>query len=547
MLPGSFSLHLVGRTVNRFFVVTLVCGLGGGLFLFLAVDGRLHWDEPAYLYTAGYLSYEQLTEGDFIGGLYLSRILHVLLIRAIVMVTGLGKDALVTLITLYFFCLLAFSYVSYLILRELLPRSDGLGFAVVVSSFTPIYLYFSFKTLPEIPALLLSTIAVLALMRSMQGQSGFWLTVIAVSLAATALFKNTMVLLYLSFVIALLMCRREDYPVRRVIRHALFSGLLSIVIFYVVLTALGIEFNGYFKVASVLAEKKEPVVSLVLNTLMEGGIFFLALPLACLPRHRSVYFFLVWFAGATLPLLLLFAHIESRYLASNLVALSGLVYLAIEGLKPHLHVLWCRSKLAATMVGGAALALLIASNMAILSVMSHEVRMDQLETMISELDLLYGASNYAILTPWPYTDFHYLRFVYPERAVYNVHTRGLHPRPFDKDRYQALEDRYYRGHMIRTVEDLASLKGNLIYLGFEENFSVANLRTIVRALPLVNLDDQFRKMKFLNHMSLSWMWRHPQVELSEQLRHGHYIAYCVKVHSSPPSAVTGLPAEGERK
>jgi hypothetical protein len=173
-----------------------------------------------------------------------------------------------------------------------------------------------------------------------------------------------------------------------------------------------------------------------------------------------------------------------------------------------------------------------------------------LQAIISQLDRTYGAFNYAILTPWPYTDFHYLRFVYPERQVYNVHTRGLHPRPFDKLRHQALEDRYYQGRMIRTVEKLASLNSfsrNLIYLGFEENFSVANLRTIVRAVPLVNLDDQFLKMKFLNHLSLSWMWRHPQVELSEQLRHGHYIAYCVKVHSTPPAAVTGLPAEAERK
>ena len=39
------------------------------VFVFLAFDGRLHWDEAGYLYTGGFLDREAILEGEFIGGL----------------------------------------------------------------------------------------------------------------------------------------------------------------------------------------------------------------------------------------------------------------------------------------------------------------------------------------------------------------------------------------------------------------------------------------------------------------------------------------------
>ncbi len=162
--------------------------------------------------------------------------------------------------------------------------------------------------------------------------------------------------------------------------------------------------------------------------------------------------------------------------------------------------------------------------------------MDQLDTVLTRLDRLYGRPDYVILTSWSYTDFHYLRFVYPNREVYNVDTTGL----FEADspeanEYRAYEDRYYPGRMIRTPEKLVALNTDLVYLGFEENFSVANLRTIIRSLPGISLESQLDKMTFINHLSLSWMWEHPQLVFLEQIRHGHYITYNVEVDPKPTS------------
>jgi hypothetical protein len=83
--------------------------------------------------------------------------------------------------------------------------------------------------------------------------------------------------------------------------------------------------------------------------------------------------------------------------------------------------------------------------------------------------------------------------------------------------------------MIRTLEKLAALDKQLVYLGFEENFSVSNLKVIAEAMPGINLTRQFTKMTFLNHLTLSWMWEHPKLSFIDPLRYGHYVAYTVRV------------------
>ena len=501
------------------------------LFVLLGFDGRLHWDEPAYLYTGGYLDFSQIVEGEYqpsgIEGFYLSRILHVLLVHVIVLVTGLGIDALVTLMFIYLMLLVGFSFLTLQILRELMPGTPGLGMAVVVTAFTPMYLYFAFKTMPEIPALFLAGVATLGLLRSMKRRAVFWLSASAISLAGMALLKATMGLLYLSCIVALVLCKSKQYPPAKLIPHAIISGVGSLGIFYVAMTAMGIELSSYLEVLFQLVERKEPLISIILHTLLEGGIFFLAFPLAFFSRHRvDAFFFMIWFVAATVPLLLIFSQIEARYLASNLIAITGLLYCAVDVLYPRVHSWWCRNRPLTVICGCLVLTVIVLTNMASLAIMSHEIRMDQFHTVMSRLDRLYGRNNYAILTPYAYTDFHYLRFVYPEREVYNV--KAVYPkRILQPDNLRALEDRFYHGRNIRSLQELTALGKNLVYLGFEENFSVANLRKFARAVPAINLEKQFAKMNFLNQISLSWMWKHPQLKFSEKVRHGHYVAYVV--------------------
>jgi hypothetical protein len=70
-----------------------------------------------------------------------------------------------------------------------------------------------------------------------------------------------------------------------------------------------------------------------------------------------------------------------------------------------------------------------------------------------------------------------------------------------------------------------------VYLGFEENFSVANLRAIVSYVPFFHLERQFKKVHFLNHLVLSWMWEDPRGVLTEWFRRGYYRVYEVELRT----------------
>jgi hypothetical protein len=266
----------------------------------------------------------------------------------------------------------------------------------------------------------------------------------------------------------------------------------------------------------------------LLNVGLEGGAFFIALPLAFLSRQRRrALFFGTWFVLASAPLFLVFPYVEFRYLATNLIALAGLIWLAAEAIRPHVSDWWQRRRLLTVCLGGVTVLTVAGSNMLALAIMMHEVRMDQLDDVVKRLDRGYGR-DYAILVPWSFTDFHYLRFTYPERAVYSVQS-------VFEDRsaawWRKMQDQYYGKHVIRSVEELTALDTQLVYLGFEENFSVANLRATVSYVPFFDLKRQFQKVRFIDHLALSWMWDDPNVILTERFRRGYYRVYDVKLRA----------------
>ena len=387
--------------------------------------------------------------------------------------------------------------------------------------FMPIYLYLAFKTMPEIPGLALSGIAAWALLSAFTARPLIWLPVVSLALAATAFLKSEMTLLYISLVATLFLFGPDRYPRRRLIGYALVSGLGALAVFGVALWALGIDLAAYLKIGRWLLTREEPLAAKLLHIALEGGVFFLALPLAFLSsQRRDAWFCLTWFLLATLPLPLLIAHFESRYLAGNLVALIGLIYLATDGLAPRMAEWWRRSRAVTACVAGLALLIVVGSNLIALSVMTHELRIDQLHRLIARLDQTYANRNYAILTPYTYTDFHYLRFAYPERPIYTVQT------VFNQ---QTDNWSYYPNRVITDLAQLKALDAELVYLGFHENLAVENLRRIVGAIPLPILAKQFEKKKFQDHLALSWMWGHPDLVFEEPLREGHYLAYPVRL------------------
>ena len=500
--------------------------------MWLALDWRLHQDEPSYLYIGAFLPLDAILAGEFqptgIEGHYLSRLLHVLLVHAITRVTGPGILALTLIILIYLVLLLASSWLTYLILAELMPGAARLGRAALLMAFTPVFLYLAFKTLPDTPAFFFSALAAFALLRSLRGRPVLWLGVSCCSLVMVAFFKNNMALLWIALVGALLLVPPIPLSRLRLVGHAVIAGGGALALSLLFLLLAGISLPQYLGVGGALLQRDDPFVVTLLNVGLEGGAFFIALPLAFLSRQRRrALFFGTWFVLASAPLFLVFPYVEFRYLATNLIALAGLIWLAAEAIRPHVSDWWQRRRLLTVCLGGVTVLTVAGSNMLALAIMMHEVRMDQLDDVVKRLDRGYGR-DYAILAPWSFTDFHYLRFTYPERAVYSVQS-------VFEDRsaawWRKMQDQYYGKHVIRSVEELTALATQLVYLGFEENFSVANLRATVSYVPFFDLKRQFQKVRFIDHLALSWMWDDPNVILTERFRRGYYRVYDVKLRA----------------
>jgi len=504
------------------------------LFLLLALDGRMHWDEPGYLYTGAYLSPGEILEGEFqvsgIEGFYNTRIFHVFLVHGVVSLLGPGMHALAAILLFYQALLLLFLRNTGEIVGELLPGFRHRSILLWATAFTPIYLYLSFKTLPEIPALFLVSVATLALVRYLHRQGIARLALSAAALAAAAFCKSAVLLLYLSFVAAALVCGAERWKRGRLLAAVALTGVTALALAGGTAAIIGIDVGEYFSTFRAVAKDKDPLVSTILHTVIEGGLLFAAIPLAFLSRRkREALFLAVWFFAASLPLLLLTSSIEARYLSVNLVPLAGMIALSVEGVADRLGGVRVGSRRRTVAVAIAVLALVAVSNQAMIPIMAHEVRADQIHGTLQELDRSYDGVPYTLLTPWAHTDYHYIRFVYPDRDVRNVHSWDLR----EGDRFGLAwihrnEDRFYGERMIRSAADLERLDGPLVYFGFEENFSVHQLRRLAGLTRVEALQKQFDKMNFMNHLELSWMWDDRAFRFVEKARHGFYVAYEVK-------------------
>jgi hypothetical protein len=510
------------------------------VWLSLAWDGRLHWDEPSCLYMGAYLNGGEILAGEFepsrIAGFNVQRIGHILLLHLITALTGPGIAVLWLVIGCYLLLLIAFVGVTYLILRLLTPSVYGRGAAVGLLAFSPLYVYLAFKTLPEIPAVLMASVSVVTLQWSLSGRPVIGLTMAALALLATGLCRPLMGLMFLSFVVALVLCYRSQFPPSKVISYALIAGLVSLALFFLSLWAMGVPVQVYLGFVRSLANEIEPVESKIFHTALEGGLLFMALPVAFVStQRRAAVFYGVWFVLATVPLLTLFPSIEARYLAPNLPALAGLISLSIDGLAPRVRR-WLRHRKTATItISCATAAALIATAALAQPVMHHGLHMHQLSTLLGKLDAVYGYNNYVILTPEEFTTFHYLRFAYPGRKVYTVHRRrDQHTGQIDPY-WPALQQRFYGPRAILTLDQLTALDDELIYVGFSKVFPVANLRAMVRWLswtPLPQfMNRKLDKMELLNHLAASWMWNHSQLRFSEVARSGYYIAMRVETAS----------------
>jgi len=513
--------------------VTCIAG-----FLFLALDGALHWDEPAYLYTGGFLSFQQILDGQFqpsgIKHFYFTRPLHILIIFWITNITGVGVPGLVGVLGYATLSLVGFLVAGAMILRRLLPDDCRVGPAIALGLWIPVVPYLAFKSLPEPPALLCAAVGMYALIRGIReakwGRVTGWGALAALMIALTLWFKGPMLLLIGSGVPAVLLfaCRGGMERVR-LLALTVLAGLAGLGIAYAGVVSLGVDPSIYTGGVSRVGAEYEPISARILNNGTQPGLFLIMLPLALFSRHkRALWLFMTWFILAAVPLAVLFPSMEARYQSPNVLPLIGLTALALDAWLPRLQGWWL-SRPALSGAGlTAAAAFVLFSHWVAISVMQHEIKIMQVQRTLDQLDERYGGEDeYALLASWMYSDYLYLRFVYPDRPVYSAHDVVTNNKyHLDVDLMRNTQEVFFADRLIEGPDDLARAGSRVpVLFGFHENFAAQNLRGYFDRIPGKPLEAQLAKMNLNDHLATSWLWASPDYKLEEVAREGHYRAF----------------------
>src|SRR4029078_11376381 len=136
-----------------------------------------------------------LGPSGFPTGYFTSKIGHVVLLRLLTQVFGTGETALYLIQAIFALLLVGFGAVAYGLLRELLDDAQRARDAAIVLLFLPGTMYLAYKTLSEVPSLLLITLGCWGFLRSFRAASknriGALLGLSAVALSLGTLCRVT--------------------------------------------------------------------------------------------------------------------------------------------------------------------------------------------------------------------------------------------------------------------------------------------------------------------------------------------------------------------
>lgn len=504
------------------------------IWLWTGFDQSLHWDEPGYLYSAMFEDCEQIFQDAYepsgIVGFNMSRVLHLLIIKAVAALVSPGMPSIISVMGLYLALLITTVWLSYRIMQILLPGEKLLEMAMLIAMFMPSVVYLLFKTTPDIPALFFSTVASWAFLRSLEDQKR-WIVISAIALAAAGLTKYVIAWQYISLLLVLIVYGGWRFTIVHVVRHALIIGVMSLSIWGAVLWACKIDCRLFLEFLTVAAHSPEPMIAKLMHICFAGGLLFMALPCALLSRQWKYFcFFILWLIFATGPFLLIVPRLEVRFMAVGFIPLAGLVWLSLRGIR---SLFTKKRRFIERSMLVVLFAVLAVTAVIIQPLTEHEVRMDEMHSLLTQVDATRGDSDVALITPWRYVDFHYLRVAEPQRDVYYVQDL-TDVRTLASQGFQARFE--MEGRLLRTIEDLQQLDKEMIYIGFHETFAVTNLRAYILRIPFTPLRkkllSQFEKMDFIDHLQLGWMWGDQQIDMQEIVRVGHYRAFKVLLKSS---------------
>jgi hypothetical protein len=311
---------------------------------------------------------------------------------------------------------------------------------------------------------------------------------------------------------------------RRTLRVALASLLIVAAGQAVALLASGIppsRYEAYLR-AFIHAPARPAVMSILSVAVFAGATYLLAAASFRSSRTHLRRFFLIWWVGTWVPMIVLTANfmVEPRYLVHGLIPFTGLVVLGAEAIGDQ--------------VGGArrarlafpAVILSLATNWVAIRLMPTEVDRPALLRAVGDIQAAAPAA--VILVPWAYTDANLLHVLLPEAPIYSVHSpRGLDVPEALAQEWHARYLRWYDGHHIADDETLDAFLDTrpVFYLGWHRYPPVEFVMSVAEGVGWTGLAERLRGMDLLDHLETSWVRDRADLSFTLEGGEGQYLYF----------------------
>jgi hypothetical protein len=253
-----------------------------------------------------------------------------------------------------------------------------------------------------------------------------------------------------------------------------------------------------------------------------GAVYLLAILSVAQKNNRKVRFLMMWFAFAILPHAMITQKymIEPRYLASALVPLSGLGGVGLATLLNAFNG-W---KLRYVMAAGLLLST-ISLNAIVVRLMPYEL--DAKAIVRGASSILSRDRHAAILIPWSYTDYHFLRVMMPEAQLFNV-DGSAHNSPS----WRARMTEWYGESYIDDETTVTRLLKNrpVYYLGWRKSPTAQNIKNLADTVGFRKLSSFVDSLPLKDHLADNWLWKSSNLsfEYSGQAKQYQYFRVSMK-------------------
>jgi hypothetical protein len=498
------------------------------LFLLLSWSPYHYWDEFFYLFSAAAHTPRELirfepTQTLFPNGFFTGKIGHVVLLRVLLDALGPGRTSLIIIQSLYALMVVAFSAAAWGVLRELLDRRSA-DTAALVLLFLPVTTYLGYKTLSEVPSMLLVALGCWSFLRShrepIRVRMILLLTLSILCLTLGTLCRFTAMITFVGLLAGLILSRDRRLSGGGLTRA---TGVLtaSLFLYLLALYGLGGSVSQLAGIAYHTASRRGVGMERIYAMALTVQALAILLPFAVWRRREEPMFRMaaIWLGFSALPALMVF---EPRYYAPALIPLAVLCAFGLRSFTQ--TVLRTERKWPLLACLGA----LVLIDRAVFSpLMPYEIDQERLMTAVEQLQ--QSAPEGSFLVPW-ISDWAFIRVVFPQSRALLCISAGPASRYTAEGRpgVMPVTDRWWSGqqYYVGSRAALSHEPGPWYYIGWTFSPYLMRLRHLLQSLG-VHWADNPSRVGGHDHMTGSWVWTDRGLSLRQIEQEGQYHVFQV--------------------